>query len=125
MKDLKDNRQNLIKAMEDWSDNNEKHLKYKEVFNKLSSERIGKIDYTSKEINFNNSTYHFKGSNTAPINLIDFRGSMHIYNDIKNGNISIEKIEEDQKLFQSKLNEITAGNPKHKSKDQLDTIKNT
>ena len=46
---------------------------------------------------------------------------MHIYNDIKNGNISIEKIEEDQKQFQSKLNEI---NPKHKSKDQLDTIKN-
>ena len=121
LKDLKDNRQKLIKAMEDWCDNNEKHWKYKEVFNKLSSERIGKIDYTSKEINFNNLTYHFKGSNTAPINFIDFRGSMHIYNDIKNGNISIEKIEEDQKQFQSKLNEI---NPKHKSKDQLDTIKN-
>ena len=49
---------------------------------------------------------------------------MHIYNEIKNGNISIEKIEESQKQFKSKLNEITTGNPKHKSKDQLDTIKN-
>ena len=37
---------------------------------------------------------------------------MHIYNEIKNGNISIEKIEEDQKQFKSKLNEITIGNRK-------------
>ena len=44
---------------------------------------------------------------------------MHLY---KNGNISIEKFEENQ--FKSKLNEITTGNPKHKSKDQLDTIRN-
>ena len=44
---------------------------------------------------------------------------MHLY---KNGNISIEKFEENQ--FKSKLNEITTGNPKHKSKDQLDRIKN-
>ena len=48
---------------------------------------------------------------------------MHIYNEIQNRNISIEKIEGDQKQFKSKLNEITTGNLKHKSKDQLDTIK--
>ena len=48
---------------------------------------------------------------------------MHIYTEIKNGNISIEKIEEDQKQFKSKLNEITTGNPEHTPKDQLDTIK--
>ena len=110
-----------LEATEDKSEDNEKNLEYKKVFNELSNKRIGDIYNISKEINSNNLTYHFKGSNTAPINFIDFRGSMHIYNDIKNGNISIEKIEEDQKQFQSKLNEI---NPKHKSKDQLDTIKN-
>ena len=49
---------------------------------------------------------------------------MHIYNEIKKGNISIEKIGEDQKLFKSKFNEITIGNPKRKSKNELDTIKN-
>ena len=42
----------------------------------------------------------------------------------KKGNISIEKIEESQKQFRSKLNEISTWNPKHKSKDQLDAIKN-
>ena len=46
---------------------------------------------------------------------------MRIYNEIKNGNISIEKIE-DQKQFEWKLNEINTGNLKHKSKDELDTI---
>ena len=38
---------------------------------------------------------------------------MHIYNGMKNDNISIEKIEEDKKQFKLKLNEITIGNPKH------------
>ena len=37
---------------------------------------------------------------------------LHIYNNIKNGNASIEKPEEDQKQFKSNLNEITRGNPK-------------
>ena len=37
----------------------------------------------------------------------EFKGPMYIYNEIKNGNISIEKNEEDRKEFKSKLNEIT------------------
>ena len=49
---------------------------------------------------------------------------MHIYNEIKNGDISKAKIEEDQKQFKSKLNEITIGNSKHESKNQLDALKN-
>ena len=43
---------------------------------------------------------------------------------MKNRSVSIEKIEEDQKQFKSKLNKITRGNPKYKSKDQLDGIEN-
>ena len=113
-----------LEAKEDKSNDNEKHLKYKEVFNELSNERADVMYNISKEIDFNNLTYHFKASNIAPINFIDFTGPMHIYNEIKNGNISNEKIEKDQKQFNSKLNEITKGNPKHKSEDQLDTIKN-
>ena len=49
---------------------------------------------------------------------------MHIYNEIKNGNMSIKKFEQDKKHFKSKLNEINTGNPRHKSKDQLHAIKN-
>ena len=82
-----------LEAIEDKSDDNETHLKHKKVFNELSSERVDEIYNITKEIDFNNLTYHFKGSNTVPINFIDFRGPMHIYDEIKNGNISIEKVE--------------------------------
>ena len=58
------------------------------------------------------------------INFISFKGLLHIYNNRKNSNISIEKIEEDKKQFKSKLNEITTGNLRYKSKDQLDTKEN-
>ena len=49
---------------------------------------------------------------------------MHFYNDIKNGNILLEKIEQKWKQFKSKLNKITTGNQKHKLKDQLYAIRN-
>ena len=77
-----------------------------------------------EQINFDNLIYYFKGKNISPINFTGFRGLMHIYSNIKNGNTSIEKMEKDQKQFKSKLNEINTVNPKHKSKDQLNTIEN-
>ena len=36
----------------------------------------------------------------------------------------VQKVEKEQKKFKSDLNEITRVDPKHKSKDQLHTIKN-
>ena len=68
-------------TIEDKSDDNKKHLKYKEVFNELSNERIGEIYNISNEISFNNLTYYFQGSNTVLINWINFRGPMHTYNE--------------------------------------------
>ena len=61
-----------LEPIEDKSDDNKKHLKYIKIFNELSNEKIGEIYNISKEIDFNNLTYHFKGSNTAPINFIRF-----------------------------------------------------
>ena len=49
---------------------------------------------------------------------------MYIYNEIKNGNISIEKVGKGQEQCKSKLNQITIGNRKNKLKTPLDTIKN-
>ena len=112
------------KKLQDQSDDNEKHLEYKKVFDELSNEIIVEIYNISKEIDFSNLTYYFKSPNIAPINFIGFRGPLNIYNKIENDNISIKKIEKHQKQFKSKLNEVTTGNPRHKSKYQLDTIKN-
>ena len=41
------------------------------------------IQKLSKEIDFNNLTYYFKGPDIAPINFIRFRGPLHIYKGIK------------------------------------------
>ena len=71
---------------------------------------MSEIDDIAKQIDFNNLSYYFTSPNLALINFISFRGPMHIYNEINNGNISIEKIEEDQKEFESNLNEITRKN---------------
>ena len=71
----------------------------------------------SKQIDFNDLIYYFKSKDTAPINL-------HTYNNIKNGDISIKNVEENQEHFKSNEHEITRGNPKNKPKDQLNTIKN-
>ena len=62
-----------LETSEDKSDDNEKHLKYKEVFNELFNERIGEAYDISKKINFNNLTYHFKGSNIAPKVLLTLK----------------------------------------------------
>ena len=78
----------------------------------------------SKEINFNNLIYYSKNPKLTPINFVDFKGPKHIYNNIENGETSIEKIEEDKKKIKSKLYEITTGNLKHRVKDQSDAIKN-
>ena len=67
----------------------------------------------SNQIDFNDWTYYFKGKNINPINVINFKGLMY-NNNIINGNILIQKIEEDQKHFKYGLNEITKGNPKYK-----------
>ena len=45
----------------------------------------------SKQIDFDNLTYYFKGPNFALINFIGFRGPKHVYDNLKNGNTSISK----------------------------------
>ena len=43
----------------------------------------------------------------------------YIFKKIFNGDTDIEKAEEDQKQYKSNLNEITIGNPKNRSNDQI------
>ena len=78
------------------SDDNKKLLKYKEIFDELTNEIIGERCNASEQIDFNNLTYKFEDESLDPINHIGFKDPMHIYNNIKNGNSSWEKIEKDQ-----------------------------
>ena len=72
----------------------------------------------SGDIEFNQLTYYFKNQNLAPLNFIGFRGLLNIYEEIKNGKISIKKAKEYQKKLKSNLNKTT--NNITKSKIQRD-----
>ena len=48
------------------------------------------------KIDFNSLTYNYKGQ-TASINFGKLRGPMYIYGHMKNGDISLQQVEKQQK----------------------------
>ena len=76
-----------------------------------------------KKIDFNNLQYKFIGD-SQPIKFIKFKGPLHIYNSIHNGNITLEDVEKDGKDLKSDLGRIKQGNPKIRSKEQSEVIDN-
>ena len=116
IQDLKDNKEKEIKAIEDKSD--AKLSIQEKKFNKLLDERMYEMQKMSGDIEFNNLTYYFKSQNLAPLNFIGYSGLLNIYEEIKNGKISIKKAKEYQKKLISNLNKTT--NNIRKSKTQRD-----
>ena len=49
------------------------------------------VQKLSKEIDFNNLIYYFKGQIIAPITFIRFRGSLNTFKGIKNVNILLRR----------------------------------
>ena len=109
------------KAIESGSNN--KPILTKEIYDKILEERMDEILKMSREINYSNLVYDFKGP-TPSINFAIFGGPMYTYNQLKNGEKTLQQVEEEQKYLKKYLNEITSGNPKHKSEKQSYTIKN-
>ena len=66
-------------------------------FDELSIERMGEINSICKKIDANDLTYYFKNKN-----IIGFRSPLYIYENKKNGKISIKK----QKKIKNNLNQI-------------------
>ena len=69
----------------------------KKFFVKLSSEQTGEIYNTSKQIDFNNLNCYFENKELTRTIFISFRGPLHLYKNIYNGNTNIEKAKEDRK----------------------------
>ena len=105
------------------SGSNNKLVKTKEIYDELFEERMDEILKMRGKIDFNNLTYNCKGQTTS-INLGKFGGPMYIYGHMKNGDTSLQQVEKQQKDFKRELNEITSGNTKRKSNNQLYVIKN-
>ena len=86
----------------------------KENFNTLLDEKVDEIQKISKEIDYSKLIYHYITPGIKPTNATEFRGPLHIFKEIKNGDKTIQTAEKEQIKLKSKLGEITSGNPKHK-----------
>ena len=85
------------KSIESESNNNKQSINM-DIFNKILEERIDEILEMSKKVNYGNLVYDFKGP-TPPINFIKFEGPMYTYNQLKNGEKTLQQVEEEQKHF--------------------------
>ena len=120
LKDLKPKEQ--TKALTYKSDDDKTSIS-KEIYDEILEERIDAILKMSKEISHGDWVYDFKGP-TPSINFGKYEGPMYIYGHMKNGEKTLQQLEEEQTKFKNWLREITSGNPKHKNEKQSHTIKN-
>ena len=70
----------------------------KKMYNEILEERLDEILKMSREINYSNLVYDFKGT-TPSINFTIFGGPMYTYNQLKNGEKTLQQVEEEQKYF--------------------------
>ena len=92
IKTIEDQREKQVEALKNIkpkvntykSDDNDNDSIRKEVYDKILEERINDILEMSKEINYGNLVYDFKGP-TPSISFTVSRGPMYIYNQLRNG----------------------------------------
>ena len=91
--------------------------KLKEIFNELVYERLEKIANLDGKVNSDNLIYRYKG-NTADEDFNKFDNALDIINKIKNGEISLADVKNNQANFKSNLGEIKKGNNKKDRKSK-------
>ena len=104
-----------LKAIESGSNN--KSTITKEIYDDILEERMDEILKMSSEIDYKNLFYGFKGP-TSPTRFSKFAGPMYTYDQLKNGETTLQQVEKQQKDFKRELNEITSENPNQKSDNQ-------
>ena len=79
---------------------------------------LAKIRESYKPTDFNDLTYNFKDLRIPPIGFIKFKGPLHIFISIYNGDAPLEDIEKEQIEFKRDLGRIKQGDPRDKSEEQ-------
>ena len=85
---------------------------------------LAKIRESYKPIDFNDLTDNFKDLRIPSVGFIKFKGPLHIFKSIHNGDIPLENIEKDQIGLKKHLGRIKQGDPRDKSEEQKKTIDN-
>ena len=91
LKDLKQTKEIIYKL-----DDDDKTFTISETYNEILEERIDEILQMGDDINHNDLVYKFKGP-TTPTNFDKYGGPLHIYGHLKNGNVTLQQVEEEQK----------------------------
>ena len=73
-----------------------------DIYNKILEERMDEILNMSKEIDYGNFVYNFKGS-TLSTNFTIFGGPVYTYNQLKIGEITLQQVEEEQRDLKKKI----------------------
>ena len=102
------------------SESNNQPIITQEIYDILD-ERVDEILEMSREINYDNLVYNFKGD-TALISFIIFGGPVYTYDQLKESDKTLQQVEQEQKKLKSDLNEIERGSKK--SENKKITIKN-
>ena len=98
LKDLKQ-----TKAIAYKSDDDDKTITTREIYNEILEERIDEILEMSSDINHNDLVYDFKGP-TASIDFDQYRGPLYIYGHMKNnGDATLQQVEEEQKKIKKMI----------------------
>ena len=97
--------------------------KQKEIFNELLDERREKITDLDKKVNSDDLAYRYRG-NTADAKFDKFDNALNIINKIRNGEINLADVKNNQEKFKTYIGEIQKGNKKHRSKAQKSTLYN-
>ena len=85
---------------------------------------LAKIRESYKPIDFNDLTYNFKDLRIPSVGFIKFKGPLHIFKSINNGDIPLEDIEKEQVELKKELGRIKQWGPRDKSEEQKKTIDN-
>ena len=118
----KDLSKSIEKAKLD-SDDDLAILKQKEIYNELTEEKKTEMKNLDNSVDREKLIYKYKG-NTSDADFSEYYGAIDLINKIKDGDFSLKQAINDQYELKSKLGEIKKGNPKRKSKTNLDVIKN-
>ena len=100
IKTIENQEEKQIDALKDLketkSDDDDKTSTTKEIYNEILEERIDEILQMNVDINYNSLVYDFKVLTTS-IDFSKYEGPLYIYGHIKNGDVTLQQVEEEQK----------------------------
>ena len=79
---------------------------------------LAKIQESYKPVDFNDVMYNIKNLRISPVSFLKFKGLVHIFKSIHNGDITLQYIEKYQKELKRDLRRKKQGDPRDNSEKQ-------